>query len=622
MLFSLQASLVSLAGIFLSWLVAFSAGEQVSLDDTFFDAPQGTTANPTEWFAARSTADHQNDLNSLPANGWRLISLSVYGNPPNHLYTTVWVQRPGPLQQSSLALESKAFNNWWSFWTGQGYVPTITTATGATTVRPDGSEDFSGVVYAAVLEKINVLSWTAIWDRIKDDFDAETQKAFGRQQKMVSIDQYGRVTNPRFCALMHHNREFDHYVYFTREAPSIAGDTLRVQTTKPSWRPMCMSLSGIRVPVIGIRNVEVSSVYTDTYVGSWTAKIFQTQAQIAAEDVTQRSQGRQLVYLHGGISAFFNAIWAGQDSPRPREFRATGPPGTGFKNNPASLATVDSLLKSFMQDTGVREAQIAIGKNGSILLERAYTWSEPGRHIIQPSDKFQLASLSKMFCAATIQLLIDTGRLSLTTKPFNGDLGLGDPWVGPNADNRYRDITIDHLLSHQAGWNRDISTDWEFRMIQVSRFWELARPPSLSEFVTYLRLQVRLDFNPGEDPVYSNLGYVVLSQVVETVTGMAYFDYLKSAVLGSMGLGSLVEVFRTDASFHTNDAVTPQSSNYGPDVQTPQDENNLIASVFGGDGAFRETALGASFLRCSATTLVKFINKHCELPCMMEGDLT
>ena len=39
-----------------------------------------------------------------------------------------------------------------------------------------------------------------------------------------------------------------------------------------------------------------------------------------------------------------------------------------------------------------------------------------------------------------------------------------------------------------------------------------------------------LDYDPGTEPgAYSNYGYVLLSYLVEHVTGMAYYDYLSSA---------------------------------------------------------------------------------------------
>ena len=304
-------------------------------------------------------------------------------------------------------------------------------------------------------------------------------------------------------------------------------------------------------------------------------------------------------------------IWAERDSPQPRDFDATGPPPTGLKDVASALATVNDVMQSSMQASGVREAQIAIGKGGNILLLRGYTWSEPGRHVIQPSDKFQLASLTKMFTSAAIQSLIDSGKLSLSSRPWL-DFRSTYPWnaMRTSRNVRYLLIQIGHLLDMQGGWDRTVSGDLEFGMIDMSNKLGLTGPLTMAQFIAFLMPNVSLDFNPGSRSVYSNVGYMALTQVVETVTGMAYIDYLKSAVLGPLGLQDLVDVVGTDASLHVNDPVTQQTFYTGPNVETPGDPDNLVALVFGGDGAYKETAIGVGNLACSASTLVKFMNSH------------
>ena len=103
--------------------------------------------------------------------------------------------------------------------------------------------------------------------------------------------------------------------------------------------------------------------------------------------------------------------------------------------------------------------------------------------------------------------------------------------------------------------------------------------------------------------------YIVWSQVVETVSGMKYFDYLQSTVLGPMGLRGNVKIWLTDPSNHINDPVTQESSGAGQNVQTHQDTSNEIVYVYGGDSMFKETAVGLTSLATTALTLVKFISK-------------
>src|ERR1700712_3142289 len=138
-----------------------------------------------------------------------------------------------------------------------------------------------------------------------------------------------------------------------------------------------------------------------------------------------------------------------------------------------------------------------------------------------------------MFCAAAIKTLVDSGKLTLQTKPWHLE---GYPWVSSlidTADIRVLDITIANLLDHEGGWDRQKcnTCDILFKMRDIAKATNGGSgPPSLDDFVWYLH-SVMLDFAPGTRSVYSNVGYVVLSKVVEHVSGMEYFDYLKSDVL-------------------------------------------------------------------------------------------
>jgi hypothetical protein len=317
---SIQICLVAIAAAFLPLAAASKLPEgQSVLNGSSFEASSDTTAAPVQWFVDRTPAEHQNDLNSLPANGWRLISLNIYGLVTSHLYATVWVQHPGPIQKTALAVDGPNFDVWMDFWASQGYVPVIITTMG---------DNLHGYLNAAVLEKISVLSWSKVSDRSQGEFNLAVEAARARQEKLVSIDQYGFVRDPRFCGVFHHNPNNDGWVHILNEAStSDAQTTLRRQASKPYWRPLDLKFFAEG----GINQLKTSSIYTDTCVGSWDAKFFQTKAAITAEDATQSSLGRRIVRIQGGTFRRFHVIWAEQDSPKPREFHATGPPATGFK---------------------------------------------------------------------------------------------------------------------------------------------------------------------------------------------------------------------------------------------------------------------------------------------------
>ena len=96
-------------------------------------------------------AQHQTNFNHLSAQGFRMISLSVYADPGDARYAAVWVQRPGPAWVAVHGVDSAGYQSFFNNWTAKGYVPVLVSASGATT----------NAVFAAVFEQGISGSWLA-----------------------------------------------------------------------------------------------------------------------------------------------------------------------------------------------------------------------------------------------------------------------------------------------------------------------------------------------------------------------------------------------------------------------------------------------------------------------------
>src|SRR5207249_2615543 len=174
---------------------------------------------------------------------------------------------------------------------------------------------------------------------------------------------------------------------------------------------------------------------------------------------------------------------------------------------------------------GARAAQLAIAKNGVTKFSRAYTWAEAGYRITQPSDRFLLASCSKMFLEAAVQALYDVKKLTPNTRVYPL-LGFSRP-----ADPRSDTITIQQLLDHMGGYNDESPAkggsgfDPTYAMRQIALELNLGHPATKLDVARYMYLRM-LDLDPGTVYHYSNFGYLLASVVVEKVTGMDYFDYV------------------------------------------------------------------------------------------------
>src|SRR5262249_20106469 len=200
------------------------------------------------------------------------------------------------------------------------------------------------------------------------------------------------------------------------------------------YRPAYVALSGDQI---------YCSVFKDDVVGPWVARHGMTPAEYQTEFDTQNAAGLYPVCVQGGGSGAdtrYAAVFAERDVPLGREWTVTG-------TAVPTLAGFDHLMQSFMLANGVRAAQLAIGKNGVTKFSRAYTWAEAGYRVTQPSDRFLLASCSKMFLEAAVQALYDAKKLKTDTKVYPL-LGFSHP-----ADPRSDTITIQQLLDHMGGYN-------------------------------------------------------------------------------------------------------------------------------------------------------------------------
>ncbi|MBB5212115.1 serine hydrolase domain-containing protein [Microbulbifer hydrolyticus] len=126
---------------------------------------------------------------------------------------------------------------------------------------------------------------------------------------------------------------------------------------------------------------------------------------------------------------------------------------------------------------------------------------------LSETTRFRYASLSKLITADATLAIINSGGLRL-------DAALVEifPELVPSRDARLREVTIGHLLSHQAGFDRMKSEDPLFSLRKNT--WCPYDIKALSSQM--------LDFSPGERYSYSNRGYCLLGAVLEKVTGKPF----------------------------------------------------------------------------------------------------
>jgi N-acyl-D-amino-acid deacylase len=128
------------------------------------------------------------------------------------------------------------------------------------------------------------------------------------------------------------------------------------------------------------------------------------------------------------------------------------------------------------------------------------------------------------------------GKLELDEPAF-GHLKHIKPPAGGKANPLLAKVTVRQCLNHCGGWDRAKSGDplnWEPQICRALR----VRPPlSPARFLSFM-LTVGLDFPPGTESRYSNVGYVVLGEVIAAVSGQSYEKFAVEQVLKPAGIVS------------------------------------------------------------------------------------
>ncbi len=173
--------------------------------------------------------------------------------------------------------------------------------------------------------------------------------------------------------------------------------------------------------------------------------------------------------------------------------------------------------QGFLDERGIRGATMAVARDGRLILERAYGYSDRNAtRPMAPDDPMRLASLSKLFTGAAIHRLMNQGKLRPDTRV--AELLDLKPPPGRTLDPRWKNVTIQHLLDHRGGWRLVDGWDPVFATDQVATKLSRKSPASARDLIDFMAGEP-LQFDPGTAWAYSNFGYVLLGRVIERVSG-------------------------------------------------------------------------------------------------------
>ena len=197
-----------------------------------------------------------------------------------------------------------------------------------------------------------------------------------------------------------------------------------------------------------------------------------------------------------------------------------------------NIEGIDKKVNKYLEKWDMKGASLAIMRNDSLVYAKGYGWADEEKSVsMTPGHIMRMASVSKLITATGIMVLCDKGLLSLDSPVFGENGILSDEeYASVIKDRNYEKITVEHLLRHQAGFYRDPV----FSNIDVKKQMKLDNPPTYEDYAR-LVLSHRLIWQPGQAQRYSNFSYMVLSAIIEKISGETYERFMQKEVLEPAG---------------------------------------------------------------------------------------
>jgi CubicO group peptidase (beta-lactamase class C family) len=191
----------------------------------------------------------------------------------------------------------------------------------------------------------------------------------------------------------------------------------------------------------------------------------------------------------------------------------------------AIAQSANNKIETYFDEVG-KVAQlngnIALVAHDRVVSEKSFGYADfETKQTNNLRSAFNLASISKIFTSTAILQLRDKGKLTLN-----------DHVIKYLPDFPYPDISIRHLLTHTSGL-----PDLELFESIIQKY-----PDTVitnKNIVPELKKWGKgLNFKPGDQYQYCNIGYSLLAMIVEKITKMPFQNYLRQYIFQPSGMSS------------------------------------------------------------------------------------
>jgi len=204
-----------------------------------------------------------------------------------------------------------------------------------------------------------------------------------------------------------------------------------------------------------------------------------------------------------------------------------------------NVTELDAYLEKLVNSGTPQGLSMVIVKNDSIVYRKGFGWADGPRKIqATPQTVYHWWSITKIPTAMAILQLQEQGKLKLDD-PVSKYLPF---FKVKYPSDKSTAITLRQLLNHSSGipdanalsFTKWIHHDGEPPVDQTA-FIEKVFP----KYAT-------LEFEPGENTAYTNIGYMLLGAIIEKVSRQSYRDYIRHHILEPLKMTQTDFVYTSD----------------------------------------------------------------------------
>jgi CubicO group peptidase (beta-lactamase class C family) len=189
--------------------------------------------------------------------------------------------------------------------------------------------------------------------------------------------------------------------------------------------------------------------------------------------------------------------------------------------SPAAFPDLDAFIQRVMKSFDVPGVSVAVVKDDAVVVARGYGVRKMGEPaLVDEKTRFGIASNTKVFTATSLGLLVEEGKLRWDA-PVTDYL----PWFQMYDPYVTRELTIRDLLVHRSGLGLGAG----------DLLWWPASTYNRKDIARRLRfIKPATSFRSAY--AYDNVLYLVAGEVIETLSGQSWEDFVSTRILTRVGM--------------------------------------------------------------------------------------